>query len=250
MRDVTPILRSLGLLESEIKVYLGALERGPSTVLDLAKETRLSRPATYAAIDSLTERGLMGTLQMGKKRLFAAEHPDRLLHYAQQRESELHGHVADLARAISELALRIGGERPVVKAFEGKEGIQAIIEDMKRTRPQTMDEIANIDAMRTVVSKEDLAPMREEFIRARTKIRGLYSGSDVRVVDGAEGRLIPPPLAAFRGDIAIYANKIALVTFAGKFHSVIIEDAILADTLRVLFAVAWIGAKEFPEIGR
>jgi sugar-specific transcriptional regulator TrmB len=165
MRDVAPILRSLGLLESEVKVYLAALECGPSTVIDLAKATRLSRPATYAAIAALGERGIMSTVTAGKRRLFAAEHPDRLLHYARTREAELHGQVEDLSRALPELALRIGGARPVVKSFEGKEGIQAIIEDIARTRPKTMEEITDVDAMRTVVDPEELKPMREELVR-------------------------------------------------------------------------------------
>ncbi len=246
MKDVAPILRSLGFLESEIKVYLASLERGPATVLDLAGDTRLSRPATYAAVDALTERGLMGSLHAGKKRLFAIEHPDRLLQYAKRREQELASRVADLERVTAELALRMGGERPIVKSFEGKEGIQAIIEDMKATRPKTMDEITNVDAMRAVVSSEDLAPMRDELEQIGTKIRGLYAGT-AKPTAITDARLLPAPFLGFRGNISIYGNKIALVTFAGKLHSVIIEDAVLADTLRTLFEIAWQTAQAFPK---
>jgi len=247
MKDAAPILRSLGFLESEVKVYLAALERGPSTVIDLAGATRLSRPATYTAIDTLAERGLMSTVVTGKKRLFTAEHPDRLLAYAQRKEAEVRERVADLTRVAQELAFRMGGERPVVKAFEGKEGIQAIIEDVRATQPKTMEEIANIDALRAVVSVEDLAPMREELKRIGCRIRGLYTGERVRpTAITTDARMLPERFAKFRGNISIYGkDKIALVTFAGKFHSVIIEDAILAETLRVLFEIAWECAQEF-----
>lgn len=246
MQDIAPLLRSLGFLESEIKVYLAALERGPSTVIDLSSATHLSRPATYTAIEALAERGIMGTLSLGKKRLYTAEHPDRLVQYAKRREGELHARVEDLARLLPELVLRVGGEKPIVKAFEGKEGIQAIIDDIKQTRPRTMEEIANIDALRLVVRPEELAPMRDELQRIGTKIRALYAGDDVTATAITDARLLPPELRGFRGNISIYANKVALVTFVGKFHSVIIEDAAIAGTLRMLFELAWATAKEFP----
>ncbi|MDO8598686.1 MAG: helix-turn-helix domain-containing protein [bacterium] len=245
MQDIAPILRSLGFLESEAKVYLASIELGPSTVIDLAGATRLSRPATYTAVEALRERGIMGTLVVGKRRLFSAEHPDRLLAYAQRKATEVRDRVSDLSRAVQELALRMGGEKPVVKAFEGKEGIQAIIEDVRATRPKTMEEISNIDALRAVVSAEELAPMREELARSGCTIRGLYTGERLKPTSITDARVLPDRLAKFRGNVSIYGNKIALMTFAGKLHSIMIEDAILAETMRTLFEAAWEGAEKF-----
>lgn len=247
MHDITPTLRSLGLLESEVKVYLAALEGGPSTVIDLASATRLSRPATYTAIETLTERGLMSTVQAGKKRLFSAEHPDRLLQYAKRRESELAERVADLERALPDLALRVGGEKPIVKSFEGKEGIQAIIEDIREARPQRIDEITNVDAMRTVLAQGELQPIRLELERIGTRVRGLYAGSNLRPSPNTDARVLPERLRRFKGNISVSGKRIAIITFTGKLHSIMIESEDLADTLRTLFDLAWETAKEFPK---
>lgn len=249
MVDVAPLLRTLGFLESEIKVYLAALEHGPSTVIDLAGATRLSRPATYAAIEGLAARGLMSAVVVGRKRLSVAEHPDRLVQYAQRRASELGNLVSDLERALPELQLRVGGEKPIVKAFEGKEGIRAIMEDIRQTRPKAIEEIADLDAMRAVLSVDDLAPLRQELRKVGARIRGLYAGRDARA-DEADGRVLPESLRGFRGNVSIYGDKIALVTFAGKLHSVIVEDAALAATLRALFEVAWGQAEGLPKAAR
>lgn len=249
MHDITPTLRSLGLLESEVKVYLAALEGGPSTVIDLAGATRLSRPATYTAIETLTERGLMSTVQAGKKRLFSAEHPDRLLQYAKRRESELAERVADLERALPDLALRVGGEKPIVKSFEGKEGIQAIIEDIREARPQRIDEITNVDAMRAVLAQGELQPIRQELERIGTKVRGLYAGSNLRPSLNTDARVLPERLRHFKGNISVSGKRIAIITFTGKLHSIMIESEDLADTLRTLFDLAWETAKEFPKPG-
>jgi HTH-type transcriptional regulator, sugar sensing transcriptional regulator len=245
MIDIAPILKSLGMLDSEVRVYLATLELGPSTVLDIAKHTKLSRPATYTAIDALTARGLMSAVQRAKKRLFAAEHPDRLLAYAKRQEHELEAKVADLARAIPDLALRVGGEKPIVKSYEGKGGLQAIIEDMRSTHPERLDEITNVDAMRSVLSDEDLAPLRKEYDRIRTNIRGLYAGS--ARPSAADARLLPPELASFKGTIEIYDNKVAFVTFGGNIHSVIIENSDIAETMRALFGLAWEAGKHLPK---
>ena len=244
MNDIAPTLRALGLLESEVKVYLTTLERGPSTVIDIASATRLSRPATYTAIEALAERGLMSTVVAGKKRLYAAEHPDRLLQYAKRKQAEFNARLADLERGVPELALRVGGERPIVKSFEGKEGILAIIEDVRATRPKTMEEIANIDAMRAVLPLDDLKPMREDLKRFGTTVRGLYVGTNVRPERFTDARILPTEFARFTGDVFIYGSKVALVTFSGTFHSVIIEDAAISGTLRTLFEVAWAKAKK------
>ena len=246
MHDITPTLRSLGLLESEVKVYLAALERGPSTVIDIADGPKLSRPATYTAIDTLTARGLMSTVQMGKRRLFAEEHPDRLLEYAKRRESELAERIADLQRALPELALRVGGDKPIVKVFEGKEGIHAIIEDLKQSQPKTLDEITNVSAMLTVLTVSDLAPLRAELQKIGARIRGLYVGP-AGSSPISDARMLPAPFLQFKGDIEIYGDKVAFITFAGALHSVIIENAVIAQTVRTLFDLAWETAKAFPK---
>ncbi|MBI2483017.1 hypothetical protein HYV74_02440 [Candidatus Uhrbacteria bacterium] len=247
MKDVAPILRSLGLLDSEVKVYLAALELGPSTVIDLASETRLSRPATYAAIESLTKRGLVTTLQSGKKRLFAGEHPDRLLQYAKRRELELQERVSELTRAVPELALRIGGAKPVVKVYEGKEGVLAIIESISASRPKQIDEITNVDAMQAVILDEERKPIVSEIQRVGTKVRGLYAGSSIKRSAHAQKRVLPQEFSGFRGHISTSDNSVALVTFAGKMHSVLVESEELAATFRVLFELAWQRAAEFQE---
>ena len=130
MKDISPILKSLGFLDSETKTYLAALSMGPSTVIDLTKQVKLSRQAVYVAIESLTERGIMSSTLIGKKRFYAAEKPEKLLAYAKRRESELDEHVKDLEKAIPDLELRTGGERPSVKVLEGKEGLRAYLVDL------------------------------------------------------------------------------------------------------------------------
>lgn len=126
MKDISSILHSLGFLDSEIKTYTSALEHGPATVIDLTKHTRLSRQATYVVIDQLTKRGLMSSVVRGKKKYYVAEDPEKLLSYAQRREVEIKERIRDLESVLPELKMKVGGEKPIVKLFEGKEGARAV----------------------------------------------------------------------------------------------------------------------------
>ncbi|MEK7532244.1 MAG: helix-turn-helix domain-containing protein [Patescibacteria group bacterium] len=246
MKDIKPILRALGLLDSEVKTYLKALESGPSTVLELAQATKLSRQATYTAIQSLTRRGLVSSAEHGKKHLYAAEHPEKLLVYAERSQAELREYADDLKRALPELELQVGGDRPIVKVFEGKEGINAIMADIQTTRHKIAEEIADVDAMFAVIDKNALHPMRGQLKKFGTKVRGLYGGTlhanDVK----SERYVLPKDLAGFKANIGIYGNKIALVTFEGKMHSIMIESEALTKTLHILFDLAFeTAAKKF-----
>ncbi len=247
MKDISPILKSLGLLDSEIKTYLKALENGPGTVLDLAKQTGLSRQAVYVAINALTERGLMSSALRGKKRFYAAEHPDKLLDYAKRRNTEMHEKLQDLERLLPELEMQVGGEKPTVKLFEGQEGYRAVISDMQSTRPKFTEEIADLEAMKKVVTPEMLRPLLNELKKVGTHVRGIYAGEPLGKTVSSERFFLPVKQGGFKSNITVYGNKIALVTFEGKMHSIVIESAALAKALRTLFTQALKGSENLPK---
>lgn len=248
MKDIAPILRSLGLLDSEISTYLTALEHGPGTVLDLTKQTKLSRQATYVAIESLTKRGLMSSYVSGKKRFYAAEHPERLLGYARRRETKLKDYIHELERSIPELSLQMGGERPIVKVFEGKEGIRAMLDDLTTSRPKNIDEIADLEALRRVLTQEDLQPYRDTLKKLSTGGYMLTAGDPLtRVSEASRRYILPKEFWGFKSDIFVINEKIYLITFEGKMYSVIIESKPLAQAMHVLFQYALKTAQQLPQ---
>lgn len=248
MKDISPILKALGLLDSETKLYLRALEDGPGTVLDLAKATGLSRQAIYVAIESLTLRGLMSSALRGKKRFYAAEHPDKLLDYAKRRDAEMRERVQDLERLLPELELRVGGEKPIVKLFEGKQGLRAVILDMQASKAKDNLEIADLEAMRAVLKPEDLEPMRKELKKLGAHVRGIYAGEPSGKTLPSERFFLPASAGGFKSNVTVYGDKVAMVTFEGKLYSVIIESAALAKALKTLFRLALEGgAKDLPK---
>jgi sugar-specific transcriptional regulator TrmB len=245
MKNIAPILKSLGLLESEISTYMAALERGPSTVIDLAKESKLSRQATYTAISMLSERGLMSSVLRGKKRFYMAEPPEKLLAYAKRKDTELHDKVKDLQNMLPELELQIGGEKPVVKVFEGKEGLKAISQEIRVSGAKNLSEITDLDAMFKVLCEDDLKEIRNSLQAAgqRRKAKALYAGNPVGSKEDENHLFLPKEDTGFDANIGIYGNKLTLMTFKGKMYSILVDSEPLTKAMKVLFKYAHEGLK-------
>ena len=244
MKDIRPILVSLGLMESEIKTYRAAFEYGSLTVIDLAKKTKLSRQAVYVAINSLIDRGLMTSMMQGKKKFFAAEHPKKLLAYAQRKNVEMQNQIEDLERVVPQLELQMGGERPIVRVFEGKEGLKAFIEDMRSSTCKDSYEITDTEALYNVIHREELGSLRSDLKKNSIKIHGIYSGPVGQNVVESNRYLLPVDKGGFKSNVGIYGDKIHLITFEGKMYSVMLESKPLAKALTILFELAIKGMKK------
>jgi sugar-specific transcriptional regulator TrmB len=242
--DISPILESLGFQKSEIKTYMAALKLGPSTVIALAKAINLSRQATYLAIEALTNRGVMSSVQRGKKNYYASEPPSKLVTYAKRYELEVKEKIADLERQTPLLELQMGGERPVVKVFEGKAGVKEILEEVVATKAKEAWEITDGNAMLKILSREDLESLRKNLLRIGTRVHGLYPVASTETQVDVNHVAIGSEYEGFHSNIGIYGNKLALITFEGKMHSVLIESPVLTKTMKILFELAFAGAKK------
>lgn len=235
------LLKTLGFTDSESKIYLISLETGPAAVQDLAKKAKVSRVTTYAVIEQLMKDGLMSTVEKGKKHLYVAESPERLLSFVHSRVKTMEATLHEIESSLPDLKLLQRGEKPVVKLFEGIEGLKALQEDMIQSAPKTIDEFANLDSVHAILSREDLTSFRKEFEKLGTKGKILYTSQQPldRPRIGVIGKYIHPKLLPFNGDIIIYKNKTAFSTYHGKLITVIIDSEIITNTVRSLFELAW-----------
>lgn len=235
------LLHSLGFTDSQAKIYLVSLEMGPAPVQDLAKKAGVSRVTTYAVIEELIKDGLMSTMQKGKKKLFVAESPERLLSFVHSRMKNMEATLREMESMVGDLRLLQRGEKPVVKLFEGKEAMHAIQDDVLRSKPEEAWEFGNLDELARLYPLEERKEFFNEFYKLRTKRRSFYA-SKQKLEDGNDSieiKTLPSESSNFFGDIYIYGNKVALSTLRGKQISVLIESQDLADTFRAFFGFAW-----------
>src|SRR3990167_1228593 len=125
-------LQDIGLSDKEATVYLTLLAVEHASVLDLAKKTKIKRPTVYVVLESLSKKGLVSETTIGKKTHYHAEPPERLETFVEKRKIALEESQKTLKDIIPQIksVARDSGERPVVKYFEGREGIISATEEL------------------------------------------------------------------------------------------------------------------------
>lgn len=250
---VTPILEreleKLGLSEKEAKVYLSALELGPQPVQDIARKAGVNRATTYVMIESLTKRGLMTSLERGKKRLFNAEQPDRLLSLIRMQTQQLQEQEREFAQYLPQLRaiLAASGERPRVRFFEGPEAIRAIREEVIATDGDEMWVVAEHRADDDPLSPGEYQEYDRRLQEKRVRQYVLYTGrvlpEELQQHPMWEFRRIPEEQFPIHGEVSVLGHKIFASVHRGKFIGVIMESEELANILRSTIRLAWRGAQ-------
>lgn len=136
--NLLPTLKTIGLSENEARVYIAALELGPSTAQFLAAKATISRPNTYIMIEALIKRGIMTSFVRGKKRLFAAEAPEKLYRLVERDLAVLEIRRKAIAEALPALS-SLKGEtaRSSVSVADDKETIKGLIEEFLAAAKQS-----------------------------------------------------------------------------------------------------------------
>ncbi len=235
-------LHSLGLTESEISIYLFTLQSGPQAVLEISKKTKLSRVTVYAAIDNLTKQSLMTSVQKEKKTYYAAEPPERLVSFAEQRAKEVSLLAKEMKSRIHDLKMVETGDKPVVKLYEGKEAYLQIVQDMINSKPELMQEFGNIDEIQKKYSVEELSVNYDKLNKAVKMRRGMFVSAEKKnnqIRETVEIKYISPKEYPFPGDILIYDDKVWLSSFNDKQVSVLIESEVIKKTIQTLIDMVW-----------
>lgn len=244
------LLKSLGFTDSESKMYLVSLEMGEASVQDLAKKAKVSRVTAYTVIEALMKSGLMSTVNRGKKKLFLAESPERLVSFVHARVKNMESTLREVESSIEELKLLQRGEKPIVKMFVGKEGIKAFQEDMLTVKPkETFEFCGNLERMIDLYPTEENREFFNAVDRMRPKRKIIFYTNDptpARKGFPDEEVLIlnePHVLMYAYGDVIVYENRVILSTLRGEIIYVMIESIDLANTMKAFFMHAWEDAK-------
>lgn len=246
-------LKKLGLSDKEARVYLALLELSEAPVQKIAKKAMVNRATAYVILESLYKKGAVTTLEKNKKVMFVAENPRTLLSLFKSQEQELKDKQAEFKKVLPELEaiFNLAAEKPIVRFFEDIEAVRIIREEIIASGAKVIYDIYSleyIEKMHALFSKEE----NEEFLRRRKEsgsfIRSIYSKDTDAKTDfkfillKGERKIIPKEKFPISADILIYKNKVALTTLRGKIITVIIESKEIADTLRIVFELAWLGA--------
>jgi len=235
-----PILKELGLSETEALIYELLLEEGPTKGSDLARKSAIGRGNVYNTLTSLIGKGLVEETN-GKVAVFKALDPERLRILGKQKRVAAEALYEQLESVLPSLksSHRLFTKQPTVRVFEGVEGL-------KELYGETLREKKPIFAF---VSPDEPTPailrwLTSTYVKARVdagiQVKAIVNGESQAASYIAksqqelrEARFIKSDRYPFRGEIDVFGDKVAFIAYKEEeLIGVIIESAGIAETLR------------------
>lgn len=259
-KQLQNIIKEAGLSEKGAIVYAALLELGGAFPSQIAKHTKLKRSTVYEVLDDLAIKGLISELKKRNKYFYSIEHPrrlanfsDRLIKHAEEQNQKLKEFLPQMESLYAGVT-----NKPKVSYFEGTDGVMEIYEDhISGNKKYEMVGFVNIaELMQFLPTKK-----YREYVRVKEKIgitsRGILPDTnedrayDKEIYSVASKKILPDVRFIskeefpWKGDITVYAeNKISIITFDNKKVSgIIIESETIAQMMRMIFELAWKGAK-------
>ena len=238
-------LRQLDLSDRQINIYQALLRLGPASIRDIAAESGVNRGSTYETLKQLVTKGIVSYFPKGKRRVFQAEDPERLLSLGESKQQALSQAMGQLRKeVIPALKLTQTEFSPGnVRFYEGDDGVELVLRDI-------LDSTANNPArgyavISTKTLRQHLYRPFPNFTRQR-----VARGINVRVIAVGEGgddaelaqrKWLPADESTDASYIAIYPPKVAMITLADKNYPVvvIIDSSAIASTQQILFDTLW-----------
>jgi len=240
-------LIQLGLSEKESQLYISTLKLGSGTVQEIAKNASIKRPTAYVVLDQLVEKGLVSKKLGSSGTSYIAENPDKLEGLVDKQKFALSNALPLLKDIYKEEV-----NKPHVKIYEGIEGMKKVYFDTvwkSKSEILYFASIRKIDQLypglldqwvKNFKTKYDFQPVARELINPDKE--DLEYGVEFSLSDkNRQTRVIPKgfPTKFVGTDNAIFDDKVMFVSLEGKLFTTLIQNKILADTMRTLYELAW-----------
>ena len=222
------ILKSLGLSDKEIKIYIASLQLGSSLVQKIANFAGLNRTSAYDLLKSLEQKGFVShTIQSGKK-FYQAAQPNKLLDMLKEREALVKKILPEL-NALSESV----GKRPHVQVYVGKEGLKTIFEDILKDSKSFL----------CIASKTQLVKLFKYYFPHFVK-RRIKRGIKVKIICESPPIDKKAPYKLIKKKIKtatwLYNGKIAMISLEEKEPiGILINEKNFYDTHKMMFDLLW-----------
>lgn len=241
-------LTQAGLYHEQAQIYEVLIKNGPLEAGKLAKLTGITRSLVYKILEELIEKGLVTKDETSRKvTIFKPEHPLKLQALQEKMAQKANNAAIALDSVLPYLSSEFNllTDRPDIRFYEGKAGIEKIARDSLTAKTEIYSYIDNEAANKYVPGlnkeyvkerikrniKKKMITLDSAYIRERAKTFN-PDLTEVRVIDGV--------LYPFSTVMQIYDNKVSYFTLdPKKIIGVIIEDEHIAKMHRSLFEFNW-----------
>jgi sugar-specific transcriptional regulator TrmB len=250
MKNLISVFKKFGLSEKEQQIYLALLEDGSASVRKLSAKTGINRGSVYEALKELRSLGLVTYFHQDTRQYFAAENPEKLSEILDQKRKTFAQTAEELENLIPQLrSLYERGGAPIVKFYEGEEGIKDILKDLLSTLEQSTDKSYSVYSSADIRQYifQAYPKFSEDRIKRKIRVRvvALGEGGQLVGLDKRKWLNIHSTPSEVEGQtptyILIYDSKVSMISVDKNEQpiGVIIHDAALAQTQQAIFEALW-----------
>jgi sugar-specific transcriptional regulator TrmB len=240
-------MEQLGMHEKKAAVYLACLELGAATAYLIAKKVGLKRPTVYDIANQLMREGLLHKSMRGNVRYFSPADPEKLIQLLKTKEKNIREVMPELQNLYNSPK-----SKPLIRYFEGKEGIIEMYEDSLRSCKKGDEILAYVgeDVLRHIPKTA------EDYVARRIKrgivLRGIYKNNPelAKYLEKSQEQLRIARVLAEKdfpvnNETNIYKNKISIASYGTEMFGMIIESEEIARSQKAVFELAWKSAENY-----
>jgi sugar-specific transcriptional regulator TrmB len=124
-------LKDAGLEEKEAIVYIAILELGEATIAKIVRKSAIKRSTVYDILEKLKKIGMISQTNKGKRPIFLAESPEKLIESLETKKRTLQESMPELLSMMNLL-----DKKPRIRYFEGLSGVKEVFEATLRYSDQ------------------------------------------------------------------------------------------------------------------
>ena len=237
------IFKTLDLNEVEIKIYLALLENEKLGITGISNSINLSRTNVYNYIEKIEKMGLISKVPDSATLKYEAVSPDKIMEVLKKKENEIKKKISDFQEILPELKNLENEKNPTqVKLYEGKEGLERVIENL--LKDESLKMIFHSDIKKAFFPKllknflNYSAEKKQHIQEIRSNIN---QNTDYNPSKNNSNHLlkIAPKELNLKSDYIITPDRILLVSYQGRFLAVEITNKFMTETQNSIFDMIW-----------
>ena len=235
------ILNKIGLTDNESRVYLASLQLGPAKVAQLSRVSDVKRTTIYPVVESLHRKGLIFEKEVGLKKIFVAENPDRLENILEERNREL----KELFPEFKAL-YNLEGNQSIIKYYDTVDGLRNVYREL-------LSELKNGDNYYVIGDPERYSTSDVEFfkdfikkrIRINLNAKMLLTHSPLALEykkyeqNFGEEVHIRPPEVKIDTNFIVTDKKLIVNQIIKPHITLVIENKSIVRMQQILFELLW-----------
>lgn len=242
---IQKFLQDIGLNQKEADIYLALLAVDSASALEISKKTNIKRTSVYPVIEGLIKKGLASEVAVGKKNEYQAEPPEHLQTYIENERSRLNEQVQILKDVVPRLKgiSRDSAERPIIKYYEGREGILSAIDDFLENNDEGGDMYLAYprDLVEELFSGDEVIKGHNLRIKRNIKAHSVYTYSKGDIPSDTTSdrvRLENTKEFPILADVGVYKDRVRIYTLGKKLSGIYIKNSDFAETIKTLIKLS------------